>query len=758
MNAPITGPLVPADLPELGMSDSDGRVVRNAVPMGMNDENDGIDLRKLWALARRNAVIVIATVLIALLAGLAATVLTTPQFRATASVQIEQQAERVLETQDREPAAQSLDVERFLQTQTDIIRSRATAISVAQSLRLFGNERFYEATGTRGDTGGQGAITQRVNRERALDVLLDRLEVVLPRNSRIVDISFRSADPKLSADIANAFATTLITGNLQRRYNSSSYARDFLARQLVEAKAKLEQSERDLNQYARQAGLIATRSAGTGDEGRTTGRESVTTSSLVQLNEAYNAAKAARIAAEQKWRTAQATPAAGLSEVLSNPAASVLLQQRAEKSVALQEERARHRDDYPAVRELVSQVAELDRQIASLSASIRGSIRDQYQVAANQERSLAEQVGGLKEETLSEQDRSVRFNILSREVDTNRTLYDGLLQRFKEVSAASGVSTNNISIIDTAEAPLEPSSPRLAVNLALALLVGLVLAAALVYLREELDDAVRSPADIERKLRLPVLGIIPRVASVDNVIELLREPKSPVSEAYAALRTSLIYVTPHGVPRTLLITSSQPAEGKSTSSVAIASALANLGKRVVLIDADLRRPSLHRVVGVPNAVGLSDLLVGEHGIAESIQPAPGLAFRIIPSGPIPPNPTDLLSTPRLAAVLEALEAQFDVVVIDGPPVLGLADAPLLSAQAEATVLIVESNRGFRGRTKGAIRRLNTAHANLLGAVLTKFEAHKSGVGYEYGYEYYYSYGGTGSGSGGNSGGVTKPAA
>lgn len=697
---------------------------------------DGLNPQLVWAMLRRNATIVLAAVVLALGAGLILTLLATPQFLATSSIQIEQQTDRVLETEDLQPAGTIQDSERFLQTQTDILRSRAMAISVAQSLKLFGNPRFYSAMGAEPALTGQGAQTERANRELTLAILLDRLNVVLPRNSRVVEIAFESADPVLAADLANAYAKNFIGGNLQRKYDSSSYARDFLANQLIEAKGRLEQSERQLNQYARSAGLIAPTNVRVGERETTSRPQSVTISSHAQLNESYNSAKAARIAAEQKWRSAASVPAMAIPEVLANPAVQALVQQRAEKNVELEQERSRHREQHPAVLEIEAQVRELDGQIASLSGAIRNSIRGQYQVAQQQERSLSGQVGGLREDTLSEQDRSVRFNILSREVDTNRTLYDGLLQRFKELSAAAGTATNNISIIDTADPPLAPSSPRLLVNLLTALIAGLALAGVLVFLREQIDDAVRSPTDIERKLALAVLATIPRVPGGEDIMESLAQPGAKITEAYSALRTSLMYSTSEGLPHTMLVTSAQPAEGKSTSSMAIATGMAKLGKRVVLVDADLRRPSVHRMLGVSNEVGLSDLLVHRKSIEDAVVHIEHQGIWLLPSGPIPPNPSDILSSGRLADVLKQLKSSFDLVLLDGPPVLGLADAPLLSAQVDGTLLVIESNRGFRGRTKGAIRRLRDAQALILGAVLTKFDARKAGVGQEYGYEYY----------------------
>lgn len=696
-----------------------------------------IDVRAIWTALRRNLPLIVGTVAAALIAALIVTLLTTPRYIAQASVQIDQESDRVLSTQDVQPTSAYQDADRFLQTEVDVLQSRAMAIRVAQALKLFGNADFYRAMNAK-DSLGTGRPDPVGEQEKTLGLLSTNLRVNLPRNSRVVAISFESPDAVLAARIANTYAKAFITGNLQRKYESSAYARDFLGNQLVEAKARLENTERQLNAYARSAGLINTQGAAPAAEGSRAagGSQSVTTASLVQLNQAYNAAQSTRIAAEQKWRTVESAPLLSIGDVLSNRAVQDLLQQRAIKTVALREERARHRDDYPAVQEAQAQVTELNTQVNTLASSIRASIRDDYLQAQRQEAALAGQVSGLKGATLSEQDRSVQYNILAREVDTNRTLYDGLLQRFKEVSAASGIASNNISVVDQADPPIIPSSPKLFFNMALALLAGFALAAALVFFREQIDDTVRAPADIEAKLGIPLLGTIPKTNKDESVLEALAMPRSPVAEAYSALRTSLLFSTMEGMPSSLLITSSQPAEGKSTTSYAIASDIARLGKKVALIDGDLRRPSLHRVIGTTNDVGLSSLLTRQARLEDSLRKPDGHEFWFMSSGPIPPNPTDLLAGDRFGELLATLKPQFDVVVVDGPPVLGLADAPMLSAELAATLLIVESNRGYRGRTKGAVRRLRTGRGHLIGAVLTKFNAKAAGFGEEYGYDYY----------------------
>lgn len=292
-------------------------------------------------------------------------------------------------------------------------------------------------------------------------------------------------------------------------------------------------------------------------------------------------------------------------------------------------------------------------------------------------------------------------------------------------------------MIDAADEPILPSSPKILRNLAVAFAGGLLLAIGFVVIRHQVDDTVRVPEDIESKLGMPLLGVIPRSAS-QVPFEDLRDPKSAVSEGYNSLRSALLLSTSHGLPRTLLVTSSQPAEGKSTSSLAIGIGIAKLGRRVVLIDVDMRRPSLHAALDKPNAKGLSSVLAAQASLDEVIQDSPYENLSVISSGPIPPSPTDLLSSTAMIEMLTALTERFDVVMLDSPPVLGLADAPMLAAMVEGVLLVVQSSRSHRGALRSSLRRLKTARTNVLGAVLTMFDPSKTGNRYStyYGYEYY----------------------
>ncbi|PKB19299.1 capsular exopolysaccharide synthesis family protein [Novosphingobium kunmingense] len=697
------------------------------------------DLRYLLALVRSNIWMILGVIAAALALALVATLLQTPRYTATSTIQINDQSERVLGNRDDSTNltnGSSWDTERFLNSQTEILRSRGLAQRVAQSLKLIGNPAFYKAQGI--DTPPT-ALTAEEQRNLTAGLLIAGLTIELPRDSRIVTIGFESTDPEMAARVANAYGNEFIQANLQRRFDSSSYARGFLAQQLDESRRKLEASERALNDYSRAAGLIRTQPTSTsGSGGDTSGSGgSVTTSSLLQINAAANDAIARRIQAEARWRAVSGVPLLASTEVIANPSVAALVAQRAQIQAALEQDRATHLSDYPSVRAKESELAAITAQLTQAAQNVRNAVRSEYQSALAAEQQLTAQVGQLKNATLSEQDKTVQYSLLSREAETNRQLYEGLLERYKTLNAVAGVSLSNVNIIDKAEAPDGPSSPKLLKNLLIGLIVGLGLAGALLFVRDQFDDSIRVPEDVETKLALPLLGVIPKAQDGDPKTALA-DPKSPMSEAYNSLRGSLLYSTTEGLPRVMLVTSAQPSEGKTTSSQAIAAGFARMGKRVLLIDADMRRPSLHRRTGIDGDRGLSTLLTSHEPLAAAIVPSGNDNLSFLMAGPVPPSPTELLSTARIEQILEEAAAAYDVVVIDSPPILGLADAPLISALVDGVVFVVEADRNRRGSLKTSLRRLRAMRPLLLGAVLTKFDPLKAGNRYSeyYGYDYY----------------------
>jgi capsular exopolysaccharide synthesis family protein len=698
--------------------------------------NDGVGglLRHAFVLLRRNLWLIGAIIAAGLLLAVLATMLDTRRYQASSTIQINDQGEQVLgdDIEGYNTANAYWDVDRFLNTQLDILRSRGLAMRVAQRLDLFGNDQFFEAM--QAPPPGEG-MPREARENYVIALLLSGLEVDLPRETRIVTIGFTSTEPVTSAEIANAFAEEYIQANLQRRFDSSAYAREFVAEQLEEARVRLEESERELNTYARQAGLIRTRIANRDDFQTEAG--SVTASSLMQLNQAANEAQARRIAAEARWRAENATPLFSSQAVLANSTVQALMTRQAQLRAELESTRARYLPDHPALQQLEAELQSVGEQLQSTGQSVRNSIRADYLAAQSAESSLRAQVSSLEGETLAEQDRAVRYNTLAREADTNRSLYEGLLQRYRQLNASAGIASSNISIIDEAEVPLSPSSPSLFKNLLMGLLAGLGIAGLVVFLCDQLDDVVRIPEDVEDKTGLPLLGVVPR--SDDEDIDMaLEDPKSALAEAYNSLRGALLYSTRSGLPKIMLVTSAQPTEGKSTSSFAIAAGLARMGRKTLLLDADLRRPAMHYRFRLDNKSGLSSLLVSQEGVASAVFETELEGLSVMPSGPLPPSPTELLTSQRMAAVLDEAAAQYDAVVVDSPPVLGLADAPVLAALADGVVFVIEADRGRSGSLKAAMRRLRAMKPIMLGAVLTKFDPAKLANRYSdyYGYDYY----------------------
>lgn len=696
----------------------------------------GLNIAEFWRLAVKHRLMIAGALIAAVALGVTATLLMTPMYTATTTLQIDREAARVLNVDEVQPRESMVQGEEFFQTQYGILRSRSLAERTIDALGLANSDAFLTQMGVDSPSADEGTAARRIarRREAVLKTVRDNLGVAPVRGSRLVGVSFKSPDPVLSARVVNAFAENFIQANLDRKYESSGYARVFLEDLIAQTKAKLEDTERQLVAYAVSEQIINVRQA----DDPNGESQSLVSANLSALNAALGAAKTARVAAEEKWRQASRAPLLTLPEVLANPTVQRLTEERAKVDAEYQQKLAVYQPEFPEMVQAKQQLDELDQQIQTVANGIRSSLRGQYAVAANEERSLQAQVQGLKGDVLDLRERSIQYNILQRELDTSRTLYDGLLQRYKEVGVTGGVATNNISIIDVATPPEKPSSPRLLVNLALAALLGLALGVLAAFIFEALDETLASPEDLEAKLGISVLGVTPLLDRGQTPLDALANPRSNFSEAYYSIRTTLQFSTPDGVPASLLVTSSRPSEGKSTTAYATALNLARLGHRVLLADGDLRNPSMHRVMGTDNDAGMSNLLSGGAVIEALVKPTsePNLFF--IPCGPLPPNPAELWGGDRLRRVLAAAAETYDHVVIDGPPVLGFADAPLLASAVGGTVFVLEAKGTRRAQAKGALKRLMMGNARVLGAVLTKFNTKAAQYGgYDYAYDYSY---------------------
>lgn len=701
-----------------------------------------IDLKQIIAAVRRNIKWIVLIVLGTMVAGFIVTMLIVPRYVATAQVLVEQTADTIIEGSElQDTGSQQWDAERFLKTQVDILNSRSLAERVAQSAKLVDSQSFYDAMGAKmpqmddleGGRANEPAL-EDLRLDTVVKLLQDNLTIDLPVDSRVIAISFKSTDPATSARIANLYAENYLESNLKRKFESSAYARKFLASQLEDARSKVEASERELNQYSRAAGLIRVSGQGQNADQETT--LSVTNNALVQVNNSAADATTNRLAAQDVWNTVSKEPVLAIPQVIANPAIQDILKQKATLEAQLADERSRHLESYPSIKVLEAQIAELDKRIDTIGGNIKQSIYLNYKEASAQEASLKDQVAKLRDEAMGEQERGVGYAVLKRVAETDRALYDTLLQRYNELSASAGSTTNNVTLVDSADIPREPSSPKLILNLAIAFVLGVAAAALFVLLREHLDDTIRSPEDVERKLGLSLLGLIPRVDD-DEAASAADDAKSSLSEAYHSLVANLRFSTPNGFPRVLAVTSTNESEGKTTTAHSVAVDLARLGKSVLLIDGDLRRPTLHRRMEAKNSPGLTELLVGEAEFDNVLHPSNYTNLTYMTGLPIPPEPSLLLGGDHLPEVVAKAHERFDVVVIDSAPMLGLSDTASIASLTDGVLFVIDASRFHRGAVKSALRRLGMVNARVLGAVVTKFDARAAGGDYSYyGYNYY----------------------
>lgn len=713
-----------------------------------DEPGSGLNIAAYWHVIVKHRLVIGGAVLAALIVGVILTLLTTPIYRATATIQIDREATKVVDIEGTEPTKGG--DQDFYATQYALLKSRSLAERVVQRENLANDPAFLSQ-----EKGGPfNAISRMLKRTPKSDALaaspeqraraatsrvMAGLKVEPLRGSRLVNISFESSDREVAQRIVNTVAENFIGANLDRRFEGAGYARTFLEEKLATVKAQLEKSERDLVAYAQAQGIVnVSTGAPTTGGAAETASTSLTASDLVAFNAALTMAKTNRMAAEQRWNQTRSAGMA-LPQIMASPTIQALRSQQSTLQAEYQQKLATFKPDFPQMVSLKAQIDTIDAQIAAEAATVRRSVEAEYQTALRQEQQLAGQVSSLKGGVMDLRGRSIQYNILQREVDTNRSLYDGLLQRYKDIGVAGGIGANNISIVDRAQLPRAPYKPNLLNNLLASLGVGLLLGLAAAFGLESLDETIKVPEDIEGKLGLPLMGAIPMLEKGITIDEAMSDARSSLSEAYYSVRTALQFSTNDGVPRSLLVTSARPSEGKSTTAMALARNFAKLGMSVLLVDGDLRNPSLHRVLRADSGTGITNYLTGSATLAELVQATdqPNLAF--IPCGPLPPNPAELLAGAKIRAMIADAESAFDLLVIDGPPVMGLADAPLLASAVAGTVLVIEAGQTRQGLAKAALRRLALGNARILGGILSKFNVRHAGYGYGYGYGYAYAY-------------------
>ena len=682
-------------------------------------EGTGLDFAALLRIVSHWRWLILGAIGLGLLAAIILTLLTTPIYRSWVTLEVNPPTVEIMDEQQRDRSSTGVNSWDYVATQVGLLSSRSIAERAAQDLNLANNKDFSES-------GGDASTRLKA----ATDKVAGGLNVEVPEEGQLIKFSFDAESPQLSATIANQLAESFINSNLQRRFEASAYARKFLERQIAKTRADLEKSERQLVAYAQAQGIINT---GSGEAGSSpTDANSIQGESLIALNRALADAIARRVAAEGAYRSGLAVGAT--ADVTAS--AQSLRQTKATLESEYQDKRTLMKPDHPDMLSLRSRIEELDRQIAretsQASAGRTNTLLAEYRGALAAERALQGRVAVLKGSVLDLRGRSIQYTILQREVDTNRSLYDALLQRYKEVGVAGGVGTSPVSIVDRANPPTVPYKPNLLLNLLLGLGCGLAVGLASAIALEYLYDTIKTRDDVRQKLGLACLGAIPKTVGQDSFIEELKDPRSVVSEAYSAVVASLRFSTEDGLPKTVVVTSTRSGEGKSSSALAVAQNFARRGASVLLIDSDLRKPAFK---AASDKIGLTRLLTDEEAAARSHIVATQFSdLWLMPSGPLPPNPADLLSTGRFHEILAEVNSHFDIVIIDAPPVVGLADSLLLASVSGHALFVVESGKTRTNAAVEALRMLGGTGVHVLGATLTKSKEDMGGYGYRgYGY-------------------------
>lgn len=682
----------------------------------------GILFRQRWLIA---AVLVAAAI-----AGVVATLLATPMYEARATVRIEPYGFSIVEGQDVERSIASNQVRDLLATQIGIITSRRLAGVVAQDLNLADRPGYL---GEDIEDSRPPNLTDEQWQQRKLEMatnkVLGGVSAELPLANWIIEIAYRSPDPRLAAEIANAYSAAFAALESQDTLENNVYAQDYLRDQIELTRGRLQEAEQAANAYARANGIIL-QSMGEDGEGNAT----LTSVNLGTINAQRAAAQAARIEAEQRWRSVQNLPPVQLSEVQGNALLQGLIAERTNKRTELAEQRQRFLDGHPTIIALRAQLDTLDAQIESISSDIKAAIQNEYVVARNQEQALLAELSQATGATLEEQDRQVEYGVLEREADALRDQLAALLQRFNQISTASNVQTGTINQLDAAVVPGAPYAPSLMRNLFLALMGGAVVAAGLVLLREMFDEKIRSFDDVERSVGLPLLGYTPYVQHRSDDLDDVNN-FDPLMEAYATIGSTIDFALPND-RSVIQVTSTQASEGKSTSAMTLAAQFANLGRSVLLVDGDLRRPSLSELLGVsrPKA-GLVDVLLGKADMESALIHREG-GLDILPIRKSPTNPVEMLASRQLREFVAHCRERYSLVIFDSAPVLGLADALTLARIVDGTVFVMEANRTNVGQARNAIRRLQTNGGNPIGVILTKYKSLEAGDDYSYQYAYY----------------------
>jgi len=717
---------------------------RGPSPGTSDDSTDSVFL-EYWRVLRERRRIVLSCLAITTVAALVASYLATPEYTARTTIEIERQSPEILEFTDVLNVDPS-GYHDFYETQYKILQSRAVLRLAAERLDLMNRP---ELAGRRGSPIGRMiawvrsfAPTTQIKRSTdplrpAVQFIAAHLTVSAIHNSHLVRVAVSDRDPQLAADIANAVADAYQRFQLDARYSTTGKAKEFLAKDVALYQAEIGDLQRELQAYGVEKEIL----------GFSDGTQDISERALADIDHRRNEGKARLMAAEARFLAVVETAPDGLPEVLQSSVITHLRQERALLERQQDEMARKFSDDWPPLLHLREKLRTADQQLTleaeQIAAQVRAVAKTEYERAASEFEKLTDARDAQMREVQRVNLAAIQYASLKAQIDSKREVMADLVARQSETETSfrlKETSTSNIRTVDYAEPPTRPSRPRTMLNMVLAIMFGTVLGIGMAFFVDHLDNTVKTEQDIQRFGRLTVLGHVPLARSLRLVgsaparqetdptrrLDLAShlDPKSAFSEAFRNLRTSLLLATPDHPPQHVAITSCEPGDGKSTVACNLAMVFTQLGRKVLLVDADLRRPRIHTALEIPNAVGLSSFLSGNASLAELARETEVPNLSVITAGPIPPNPSELLGSARLAELLRYVDEHegFDHVILDSPPVLSVTDAIVLSAKLDSTILVIRAGQTRREALEQSVSRLNQSHSSVIGSVLNGVSA------------------------------------
>ena len=695
-----------------------------------------------WLVLRKRKWVVLATLVVVVTLATIVSLRTQPIYDAFAKIEINQpNSDALLGFKDVGAGVSPdyySDSQFELATQVNILQSGTIALQVIKALNL--DSSAPEIT-------GKPLIARPPDRSKEASQIARfqaSLHVVPLPETRLVEIRYSSPNPQMAATVVNTLVQTFIEENIKAKFDSTMQASEWLKKQLGDLQLKVETSQEKILRYQKENGMLGV------DE-----KQNIITAKLDELNKEFTAVESDRIQKQSQYQQAMS----GNAELLDNSEKDTLIgklrSQEADLKMQYAQLNSQFGDSYPKVIELKDQIRQLQENIQAEVEKMGARAATQYQAALHHETLLRAAFEAQKEEANKLNEKAVDFNILKRDYETNRKLYEELLEKLKQAGVSAGLKSSNIRVVDAARVPDSPASPNIPRNIELSLLLGTLGGIGLAFVLEALDTTVRTPEQVEIVSALPSLGIIPLSLSLNGAkpfltgrsaatgMELItyKRPQSQIAESFRSLRTSILLSgSVDSRPKVLLITSALPQEGKSSTSVNLAIVLAQKGSRVLLVDGDMRRPTLHKVLGVSRDIGLSSILDNKPSPEDAILAAPDFPnLFILPAGLSPSNPVEMLDSDRLRELIKLWRNQYDFVIVDSPPALSVTDAVVLSPEVDAVIMVVRSGR----TTKDAVRRardtLYQVNARIMGIVVNAVDLRSPDLYYYY----YYSKRGNG---------------